>query len=69
MLAEIGAGSIADLFAVIPAEYRLERDLDVPRQQAESEIIDFFRAAAKKNATDYVSFLGAGAYQIGRAHV
>ena len=63
MLAEIGAGSIADLFAVIPAEYRLERDLDVPRQQAESEIIDFFRAAAKKNATDYVSFLGAGAYR------
>ncbi len=63
MLAEIGAQSIADLFAVIPAEYRLERDLDVPRQQAESEIIDFFRAAAHKNATDYVSFLGAGAYR------
>ncbi len=40
MLAEIGARSIDDLFAMIPAEYRLDRDLNVPRQQAESEIID-----------------------------
>src|ERR1700690_776646 len=63
MLAEIGARSIEDLFAIIPAEYRLDRDLDVPRQQAESEIINYFRAAAHKNATDYASFLGAGAYR------
>jgi glycine dehydrogenase subunit 1 len=63
MLAEIGAGSIDDLFAVIPAEYRLDRDLAVPRQHAESEIIDYFRAAGAKNATDYASFLGAGAYR------
>jgi glycine dehydrogenase subunit 1 len=63
MLAEIGAASIDDLFAIIPAEYRLTRDLDVPRQQAESEIIDYFRAAADKNATGYASFLGAGAYR------
>ena len=41
MLAEIGARSIDDLFAVIPAEYRITRDLDVPRQQAESEIVDY----------------------------
>jgi glycine dehydrogenase subunit 1 len=63
MLAEIGAAAIDDLFAVIPAEYRLTRDLDVPRQHAESEIIDYFKAAAAKNATDYASFLGAGAYR------
>src|SRR6201987_1219180 len=63
MLAAIGAASIDDLFSVIPAEYRLTRDLDVPRQQAESEIIDYFRAAGQKNATDYASFLGAGAYR------
>jgi glycine dehydrogenase subunit 1 len=63
MLAEIGAASIDDLFSVIPAEYRLERDLDVPRQHAESEIIDFFRNAARQNATSYTSFLGAGAYR------
>ena len=63
MLAEIGAASIDDLFSTIPAEYRLTRDLDVPRQMGESEIIDYFKAAAQKNATDYASFLGAGAYR------
>jgi glycine dehydrogenase subunit 1 len=63
MLAEIGASSIDSLFEVIPAEYRLNRDLDVPRQQAESEIVDYFRAASDKNATGYASFLGAGAYR------
>jgi glycine dehydrogenase subunit 1 len=63
MLAAIGASSIDDLFSIIPAEYRLTRDLDVPRQQAESEIISYFRAAGQKNATDYASFLGAGAYR------
>jgi glycine dehydrogenase subunit 1 len=63
MLAEIGAGSIDDLFSIIPAEYRLTRDLDVPRQQGESEIIDYFKAAGNKNSTEYASFLGAGAYR------
>ena len=63
MLAEIGARSIDDLFAIIPAEYRLDRDLLVPRQQAESEIIDYFRQAGEKNAAGYASFLGAGAYR------
>ena len=63
MLQAIGAKAIDDLFAIIPAEYRLTRDLDVPRQQAESEIIDYFKAAAQKNATDYASFLGAGCYR------
>jgi glycine dehydrogenase subunit 1 len=63
MLADIGAESIDDLFSIIPAEYRLTRDLNVPRQYAESEIIDYFRAAADKNATGYASFLGAGAYR------
>src|SRR6202789_2873245 len=63
MLADIGAASIDDLFAVIPAEYRRTRDLNVPRQHGESEIIDFFRAAAAQNTTRFTSFLGAGAYR------
>ena len=63
MLTDIGASSIDDLFSIIPAEYRLTRDLDVPRQQAESEIIAYFREAGQKNATDYASFLGAGCYR------
>jgi glycine dehydrogenase subunit 1 len=63
MLAEIGAASIDKLFEVIPAEYRLSRDLNVPRQHAESEIVDYFRAAGATNSTGYASFLGAGAYR------
>jgi len=63
MLREIGASSIDDLFTAIPEEYRLTRDLNVPRQMGESEIIDYFKAAAAKNANGYASFLGAGAYR------
>ena len=63
MLKAIGAKSIEDLFAIIPAAYRLNRDLDIPRQLGESEIVDYFKAAGQKNATDYASFLGAGAYR------
>ena len=63
MLAEIGVSSIDDLFASIPAEYQLARDLKVPRQQSESEILDRFRAYAENNAVGYASFLGAGAYR------
>ena len=63
MLAEIGVKSIDDLFATIPAEYQLHRDLAIPRQHSESEIVDRFRAFAENNATGYASFLGAGAYR------
>jgi len=63
MLADIGAASIDDLFSVIPVEYRLVRDLDVPRQHAESEIINYFRGVAQQNTIRYTSFLGAGAYR------
>src|SRR6202161_1168940 len=57
-----GARSIDDLFAPIPAEYRLNRDLKVPRQMAESEIVDWFRERSRETADGYVNFLGAGAY-------
>jgi glycine dehydrogenase subunit 1 len=63
MLAEIGVSSIDELFSTIPAEYRLTRDLAIPRQHSESEIIDKFRAFAESNATGYASFLGAGVYR------
>jgi glycine dehydrogenase subunit 1 len=63
MLREIGASSIDDLFATIPEEYRLQRDLNIPRQMGESEIVDYFKAAAAHNAVGYTSFLGAGAYR------
>jgi glycine dehydrogenase subunit 1 len=58
-----GVSSISDLFATIPAEFQLTRDLAIPRQHSESEIIDRFRAFAENNATGYASFLGAGVYR------
>jgi glycine cleavage system P protein (glycine dehydrogenase) subunit 1 len=63
MLREIGASSIDDLFAIIPEEYRLTRDLNIPRQMGESEIVDHFKAAAAQNANGYANFLGAGVYR------
>jgi glycine dehydrogenase subunit 1 len=62
MLKAIGVRSIDDLFSPIPSEYRLSRDLNVPRQMAESEIVDWFKLRSKENGDDYTSFLGAGAY-------
>ena len=62
MLKAIGIRSVDDLFSPIPAQYRLTRDLAVPRQMAESEIVDWFKQRAKENGDGYASFLGAGAY-------
>ncbi|MGA8150322.1 MAG: aminomethyl-transferring glycine dehydrogenase subunit GcvPA [Terriglobales bacterium] len=62
LLRAIGARSIDDLFASIPAEYKLNRDLKVPRQMAESEIVDWFRERSRENGDGYATFLGAGAY-------
>ena len=76
MLAEIGVSSIEDLFTTVPEEYRLTRDLDIPRQHAESEVLERFKAYAANLASGdaselarlptsqkYASFLGAGAYR------
>src|SRR5947207_12942437 len=60
MLKAIGARSIDDLFAPIPAEYRLNRDLKVPRQIAESEIVDGFRERSREDGDGLSPFLGAG---------
>src|ERR1700733_11495075 len=62
MLKVIGARSINDLFSSIPAEYRLQRDLKVPRQMAESQIVDWFRERSRENGDGCAIFLGAGAY-------
>ncbi len=62
MLKTIGVRSIDDLFSSIPVENRLNRDLKVPRQMAESEIMDWFRERSRENGAGYTTFLGAGAY-------
>jgi glycine dehydrogenase subunit 1 len=62
MVKSIGAHTVDDLFAPIPPEYRLQRDLAIPRQMAESEIVEWFRNRSRENGDGYASFLGAGAY-------
>ncbi|HYE24289.1 MAG TPA: aminomethyl-transferring glycine dehydrogenase subunit GcvPA [Clostridia bacterium] len=62
MLQEVGVRSMDELFSHIPPEYRLKRDLAVPRQMSENEILDWFRARSGENAAGYGIMLGAGAY-------
>ena len=62
MLAAIGARSIDNLFASIPAEFRLKGPLHLPGPMSEYEIIEYFRARAAENSCGYASFLGAGVY-------
>jgi glycine dehydrogenase subunit 1 len=63
MLREIGIRSVEDLFAHIPAEARLKRDLKLPPAMSEAEIIQWFRERAAENGDHYSVFLGAGAYR------
>ena len=63
MLDAIGAGSIEELFAAIPARFRLKEALAVPGPLAEAEIIGYFRDRARENSVGYSSFLGAGVYR------
>jgi glycine dehydrogenase subunit 1 len=64
MLAEIGVGSVEELFAEIPAGLRLARPLALEAGRSEQEVYEELRALAARNtsAEDEVSFLGAGMY-------
>jgi glycine dehydrogenase subunit 1 len=64
MLAEIEAGSIEELFAELPEEVRLGRELDLPPGMAESAVYDRLATLSRRNAhaEDEVCFIGAGMY-------
>jgi glycine cleavage system P protein (glycine dehydrogenase) subunit 1 len=62
MLDAIGARSIDELFATIPADFRLREPLAIPGPLSEPEIIAYFEQRAGENARGYTSFLGAGVY-------
>jgi glycine dehydrogenase subunit 1 len=64
MLAAIGASSLDDLFADIPAEVRLDRPIDLPAGRSEQEVHDHLAGLAARNrhCDAEVSFLGAGMY-------
>ena len=63
MLAEIGAGSIDELFDEVPAAYRFPR-LELPPPMSEMEVAAEMLAISEANdhAGDYAIFRGAGAY-------
>jgi len=64
MLEAIGAESVAELFEQIPAEVRLDRDLDLPAGKSEPEVYEHLVRLAARNADadSELCFLGAGMY-------
>lgn len=63
MLESIGVGKVEDLFKEIPAQFRYP-DLNLPPRLTEMEAAAELESIASANATtkDFLSFLGAGAY-------
>src|SRR6202051_129901 len=65
MLAEIGVGSLQEIFdRQIPEAVRLHRALDLPDGLPEQDVYEHLRALAERNtsAEQELSFLGAGMY-------
>jgi glycine dehydrogenase subunit 1 len=64
MLAAIGVASIEALFASVPAELRLNRELNLPPALGELELTEHLAELASKNVsgTGAACFLGGGAY-------
>jgi glycine dehydrogenase subunit 1 len=64
MLAAIGAGSIEELFAMVPPKMRLQRPLNIPPALSEIELTQHLSSLAAKNehAGSKVCFLGGGSY-------
>lgn len=64
MLKTIGVEKVADLFKVVPEKNRFP-DLNLPLPLSEMQAVTELDSIASANATtrDFISFLGAGAYQ------
>ena len=64
MLAAIGVRSLDELFAMVPADLRFGRPLDIPPAMSEIELTQHMAALAAKNdhAGSKVCFLGGGSY-------
>lgn len=61
MLESINVSSVEDLFRQIPQKARMEK-LGFENPLSEMEVQKRIKSLAKKNNTDYVTFLGAGTY-------
>jgi glycine dehydrogenase subunit 1 len=64
MLEAIGVSSVEGLFADIPPELRLGRELDLPPGKPEQEVYAHLRELAARNVStdDEISFVGGGMY-------
>src|SRR6476659_2080897 len=64
MLAAIGVSSVDELFEQIPPGVRFDRELDVPEELTELELVAHLSGLAARNVHSGVelSFLGAGIY-------
>ncbi|MEX0710837.1 MAG: glycine dehydrogenase, partial [Pirellulales bacterium] len=64
MLDAIGVGSIEELFAMVPDDLRLGRDLNIPPALGELELTAHMERLAARNvsAAQRVCFLGGGSY-------
>ncbi len=64
MLERIGVKSVEELFAGIPENCRLQRDLDLPEALSEAEAVNRLQrlAAANARVSEWDAFLGGGAY-------
>ena len=64
MLDAIGVGSLEELFAQIPDEWKLARPLDLPPPLSELELDQHLHELARRNihAGEKVCFLGGGSY-------
>ncbi|HDA7484581.1 TPA: aminomethyl-transferring glycine dehydrogenase subunit GcvPA [Staphylococcus aureus] len=64
MLQTIGAKSIGELFADVPSDILLNRDLNIAESEAETTLLRRLNRIASKNITKetHTSFLGAGVY-------
>ena len=61
MLDVIGVSSLEDLYAEVPEELKLHRELDIPQSKSEIEVRRIIRAMADTNRK-LVPFAGAGVY-------
>lgn len=63
MLKTLGIPSAENLFDDVPDSVKLDRDMNLPHPQSEVELKSELLSISKKNkGADYVSFIGAGAY-------
>ena len=62
MLASVGVREYDDLYSVVPAQARM-KEFNLPEPMSEMEVEKEISTISKRNNTDYISFLGGGAYK------